>query len=135
LPQLLLSSHNLVSLSLTYHDVFLVDGVFLSPEALTAALSATTQLKSLSVRPRYNKSFHVQRGFHASSPDLFPVLKAFDFAGSGEYLEDLVSRIDAHLLEQISVYLYRPHSADVPQLSQFIKRAEQLSALPHLSSI
>ena len=39
------------------------------------------------------------------------------------------------LLEQLNVILWWPHVEDFPQLHHFVHRTEQLSTLPHLTSI
>jgi len=133
-PQLLLSSRDLVSLSLrSDRDVITT---FLSPEAITSALSAASQLKNLSLRLS-DESDAIQGSIHLSSLNhiLLPALNEFSFDGPGDYLEDFVSRIHAPLLERLNVYVGWPHVVDFPQLSHFINRTEQLSSLPHLTSI
>jgi len=133
-PQLLLSSRDLVSLSLrSDRDVITT---FLSPEAITSALSAASQLKNLSLRLS-DENDGIQGSIHLPSPNhiLLPALNEFCFHGPGDYLEDFVSRIHPPLLEQLNVYLRWPHVVDFPQLSNFINRTEQLSSLPHLTSI
>jgi len=135
LPQLLLSSRYLLSLSLR-SDTVMGSTTFLSPEAFTSALSAASQLKDLSLHLRYEPK-DVPGSIYLPSPNhlLLPALNKFCFNGSGDYLEDFVSRIHAPLLEQLDVVLWWPHVADFPHLSHFIHRAEQLGSLPHLTSI
>ena len=133
LPQLLLSSRDLVSLSLRSDSVIMT--TFLSPQTITSALSAASHLNTLSLCLR-DWPESVQGSVQLLSPNhLLPALDKFCFDGSGDYLEDLVSRIHAPLLEQFNVLLWWPHVADFPQLSHFIHRIEQLSSLPHMTSI
>jgi len=109
---------------------FIVGDGFLSQQALTAALSATTQLKSLFISPD-SKTYPEQRS--ANPPPLanLLVLRAligFRFVGSGEYLEQLIFRIYAPLLEGLSVS-WSQSDLDVLQLSQFISRTETADAV------
>jgi len=134
LPQFLLSSRDLVSLSLRSDSDMMK--TFLSPQAIISALSATSQLKELSLYLRgWRES--VQGSIQLPSPNhlLLPALNKFCFDGSGDYLEDLVSGIYAPLLEQLDALLCWPQIVDFPQLSHFIHRTEQLSSLPHMTSI
>ena len=103
---------------------------FLSQQALTAALSATTQLKSLFISPD-SETDPEQRS--ANPPPLanLLVLRAligFRFVGSGEYLEQPIFRIYAPLLEGISLSWFQT-DLDVLQLSQFISRIETADAV------
>jgi hypothetical protein len=136
-PQLLLSSRDLVSLSL--NSGFLLDEEFPSPEILIAALSASTHLQQLSLHADFETFPSEPESPHPPPPPLdlitFPTLVKFDFKGSTEYLEDFVSRIDAPHLKQLFVSFFRQESIDIPQLSLFISRTQELSSLPHLSSI
>ncbi|KAH9954653.1 hypothetical protein BC827DRAFT_1158618 [Russula dissimulans] len=137
LPQLLLSSRDLVSLHLGPYSLSgnrSGDG-FISPEVLSTALSSTTQLEHL-----YLDSLQVPVTSHSelrsadSSLFIFPALTFFAFGGSVEYLENFVSRIHAPHLLNLNVHSNR-RVLDVPQLSQFISRTEQLSSLPFRTSI
>ena len=134
LPQLLLSSRNIVSLSFRFDRAVITS--FLSPEVIATALSTASQLKKLSL------SFHdevegeqLTVPLPSKSPVLLSSLNKFCFNGSGDYLEVFFSRIHTPFLEQLDVILWWPHVADFPQLSQFVHQTEQLSALPHLTSI
>ena len=141
LPQLLLSSRGLIHLYLG-KDVLSGDG-FLSPAVLSAALSTTARLESLHVHLPYN-IFHEEKGSTDSElppPNLvvLPALTYFKSVGNGsnEYLEDLVARIHAPLLERICVGISYEDARplDIPQLSQFISRTERMSSLPIQTSI
>jgi len=136
LPHCLLRpNRDLVSLRLHLNHV---GAGLLSAEALAAALSETHQLKSLFVGSHPpTSSYPDQRSAHPSSLTntriVLCALAAFEFDGPCEYLEDLVSRIDAPILRQLVVSF--PQSVfDVPQLSQFISRTKHLISLPHRTS-
>jgi len=133
LPQFLRSCHDLVSVVLG-PDLHV--GVnFPSPEILTSALSATTQLKRLTLRPDgYRDNYRPEKGSERSAPMnliCLPSLMEFDFRGCRRYLEDFVSRIDAPHLERLRVSFHREHVVDIPQLSGFVSRAEQLRSMPY----
>jgi hypothetical protein len=138
LPQLLLSSPNLVSLSLGF-DHYGNPGS-LSIDALTAVLSTMMQLERLYVYPYPDRDYPEQRRtFSPSSTENLIILRSlvtFDFGGPSGYLEDLIPRIDMPLLEQFSVsQTFGQRSYDIPQLSQFISRTKHLNSLPHRTSI
>ena len=122
LPQLLLS-RDLVSLYLGTDCI--VGDRPLSLEALTAILFVITQLKSLLIHPD-SKTYPERRSANLPPPANLLVLRAlieFRYVGSGEYLKDLISRIDAPLLERHSVSLSQ--SVGVPRPSQFISRTKR----------
>ena len=116
LPQLLLSSRNIISLSLRFDRAVITN--FLLPEVITTALSAAFQLEKLSL------CFHdevegeqLTVPLLSKSPVLLSSLNEFCFNGLGDYLEAFVSRIHMPVLEQLDVTLWWPHIADFPQLS------------------
>jgi hypothetical protein len=154
LPQLLMSSRDLVYLSLG-PDIFTGDG-FVPSDILASSLSAATRLEFLYVYPRsglrheLSRTFpsrrsHIltpeQRSTHSGSslPNLIvlPSLVDIDFNGSHEYLEDLVSRIYAPFLLYIKVWIHQKGAQPLylPQLHQFLSRTECLRTLPLLTSI
>jgi len=133
-PQLLLSSRDLVSLSLG--SGFLLDKEFPSPEVLTAALSAAMHLQHLAIHADFEMFPSEQESPHPPPLDLitFSTLVKFDFKGSTEYLQDFVSRIDAPHLKQLFISFFRQEAIDIPQLSLFISHTQELSSLPMLLS-
>jgi len=147
LPQLLLSNRDLVFLHLGYYTLTCNGGI--SPEVLSTALSATTQLEYLYIDclPAHTESY--PELISANSPLLNPVfplnlglivlpaLTYFHFGGFIDYMENLVSRIHAPHLETLDVSSEFSDQGilDVPMLSQFISRTEQLSSLPFRTSI
>lgn len=134
LPLLLLSTRNLVSLRL---DKVSRRGYF-SPEALSIGLSMTTQLKSLRIHfLPFASSIYRDTG-SAGKPlktrAVLPALIEFHFSGDSAYLEDLISRMDAPVLEQLSITFFKPGAFETVQLSQFISRTKPLAS-PHQMSI
>jgi hypothetical protein len=124
LPKLLLSATHLVDLWLEN----IPQSGYISPEAMVTCLSMLTSLEKLHL------------GFESpqSHPDLksrcpflptrsLPTLTIFWFKGVNKYLEDLVSRIDAPRLYQLSTTFY-DIDFDTPELNQFIGRTPTLGA-------
>ena len=114
LLKLLASSKNLVDLHL--HEKF-------SPfppslEALTSVLSRMVQLQSLSLH------FYFTVVHLPPSGDLavLPALTRLNFLGRIDYLEGLVSRIDAPLLADINVTFLDISIFDLPELRKFTVR-------------
>jgi hypothetical protein len=62
---------------------------------------------------------------------ILPSLTEFRFEGVSEYLEELVSRIDAPLLNRIHITFHRDIIFDVPQLYDFIVRSETINLKSH----
>jgi hypothetical protein len=124
LPRLLLSSNDLVDLSLSR----IPHSGYIPPEAMAMCISALTSLTDLSI------------GFEspASHPDpitrrppplrraILPALTNFDFYGVSEYLEDLMTRTDAPLLQRVKITLFNQLVFDIQQLTRFIDYAPAL---------
>ncbi|KAH9971524.1 hypothetical protein BGW80DRAFT_443445 [Lactifluus volemus] len=124
LPQLLLSSNDLVDLAL---DRIPQNG-YISPEAMATCISASTRLTNLSI------------GFISptSRPDpairhpppltrvVLPALTKFDFHGVSQYLEDLMARTDAPLLRAARITFFNQLIFDIQQLPRFIGHAPAL---------
>ena len=130
LPVLLLSSQALVSLQL---DDIPNSGYF-SPEALANSLSGMAQLNTLKIRflpPNVHES-----SSHASLANrpILPSLTEFEFKGNCEYVEDLVSRIDAPALGQISITFIERPAFGIPRLARFIGRTKE-AKFPHHTSV
>jgi hypothetical protein len=107
LRKLLLSAPNLVTLNL--RDI--PHSCYFSPEALVTCLSALTKLEQLGFMSLGPRSRPPQEG-RRPPPTLsvLPALTDLRFIGvSGEYLEDLVSRIDAPTLPIVHIILRSTH--------------------------
>ena len=119
LPKLLLSSTHLVDLDLQN----VPHSGYISPEAMVTALSVLTRLERLHIGFRSPRSHPDRRTQHPpTTRALLPVLTKLDFNGVGEYLEDFVARIDAPLLDKLTINFSHQLIFDTPQLTQFINR-------------
>ena len=116
LPVLLLTSQVLVSLQL---DDIPITGYF-SLEQLAISLSGMAQLKSLRLQFLPLNSYERSIDVTLPSRATLPALTEFEFKGKCEYVEDLVSRIDAPALEQINVTFFEQPAFGIPRLSRFI---------------
>jgi hypothetical protein len=127
LPKLLLSATHLVDLSL--RDI--PHSGYISPTALVTCLSTLTGLKKLILEFESPQSCPDRESRHLPSPTLsvFPVLTYFKFKGVSEYLEDLVARIDAPLLDSLGTTFFHQLVFDIPHISQFFSRTPNFKAL------
>ena len=117
LPTLLLSTRDLVTLELWN----IPQTGYISPEEMVVGLAALPRLSHFTIE------------FQLASPRLYrihpppatriilPALTNFQFRGASEYLEDLVSRIDALQLSRINIYfLNQLVDFRVTQLAMFM---------------
>ena len=98
---------------------------------MVAALSKLTSLGQLTLRfksPESSPDLERRRLPPLTHFDL-PVLKSFKFKGASEYLEDLVTGIDAPQLNMLRVTFFNDIVFDMPQLSQFINHTPMSSAV------
>ena len=96
LPNLLSSASQLVTLQL-----FSVPSIgYIPPEEMTACLVALPNLQQLGIefQPRFLHEFSQPLSKHA----VLPSLASFHFKGDSNYLEDLLTRIDAPMLRAFS---------------------------------
>jgi len=120
LPKLLSSTTHLVHLYLDY----IPHSGYFSPEAMVALLSVLSCLEELHLRFQSPQSRpdRVNRLPPPSKRSVIPALRDFVFQGVIEYLEDLVTFIDAPQLHHLVVYLFSQVDFDGPRLAQFISR-------------
>jgi len=126
--KLLLSTRDLVTLSLG----FIPPSGYISPEAMVAILSELTRLKSLYLCSFESPQFWTHRASQrppALTRVVLPALTTFHYSINSEYLEDMVSQIDAPL-DSINVTLFDQPVFDIPLLRDFIGRTKILDA-PH----
>ena len=118
LSKLLSSATHLVDLSLWR----IPHSGYIPPESMAACLSVLTRLESLVIRFESPQSRPVQKGRLPPSPTriLLPVLIELQFFGVSEYLEVLVARIDAPILDKLDITFFQQLIFDTPQLTQFI---------------
>jgi hypothetical protein len=126
--KLLSSTSDLVTLSLG----FIPDSGYISPDVMVTILSTLTRLKTLHLIFEFSQFW-----IHEASerPPMFkfarvvlPHLTDFNFSGDSEYLENIVSRIDAPL--QSIALTFDELVFDIPHLRDFIGRTNILDA-PH----
>ena len=132
LPKLLLSSTGLINLHL---DNIPVTG-FLSPEAIITGLAALTRLKVLHLNFKFDPSHPdwENRRLPLPTRTVLPSLTVLKFKGVNEYLEDFMARIDAPLLDHLTMTFDCPDFdlasilLNAQHLSQFISRTPKLQA-------
>ena len=124
LPKLLSSATHLVHLDLRRIPY---SGYF-SSEVMANCLSGLTRLERLVIKfesPRCRPDSRSQRPPRPTR-DLLPVLTQLWFFGVGDYLEDLVARIDAPLLDYLDITFFHQLIFETPQLTQFFSRTPKL---------
>ena len=124
LQNFLSSTRDLVEL----HLVNIPRTGYVSPDVMVTSLAILTRLRSIRI------SFLSRRSFPKNSTDqsplpqtriVLPSLTTFMYGGVSKYLEDLMARIDAPLLNDLHLHFY--HSTfDIPQLAQIIHRIEKI---------
>ena len=129
LPSLLLSASNLVYLRL---EAIPQNG-FISAEAMITGLAALIRLDSLWIWFKPQTSRFEQRHPPPLARAVLPSLVTLNFRGFSEYLEHLLARIDTPRLHCVKITYFHQLDLQVPQLSQFIDRAEnfELARLKH----
>jgi hypothetical protein len=118
--KLLLSTTELVTLAL---DDIPHSG-YISPEAMVASLSTLNRLEKLGLLFRSPRS-RVDRENRHPSPltrAVLPALVKLHYKGDSEYLEDMMSRIDAPPLNDLNITFFDQWVFDTPQLRHFISR-------------
>jgi len=104
---------------------------YISPSAMVTCLSALTRLKSLVLgfksprsRPERTSRLSPQR-----TRTILPALTFLQFKGVTEYVEDLVTQIDAPLLKDISITFFNQLIFHILQLPKFLCRTEMFTVL------
>ena len=127
LPKLLLSPTQL-----TYLLLFNIphSGYF-SPEAISTTLSTLTSLRHLVLKFQSPRSLPDGESRHPPPllRSVLPALRTLRFKGVGEYLEDLVARIDAPRLYSLTITMFNQILFDTPHFIQFVSRTPTLKAL------
>ena len=124
LLKLLLTATDLVTLRLRGIRL----SVHTSPEALATCLSMLIRLEKLDIGLASSRSspdhHHLLPRTHAH----LPILTRLKFSGVSEYLEDLMARIDAPLLDNLDITLFHQLIFHAPQLTQLISRIPKFKA-------
>ena len=123
LPKLLLSTTHLAYLTLQE----IPHSAYISPEVMATVLSTLTSLKYLFLGFQSPQSFPDQASRRPSltTRSVLPLLDHLEFKGVTEYLDDLVSHIDAPQLGPgfLVITLFNQIFFESPQLIQFISRS------------
>jgi hypothetical protein len=124
LPKLLLSATHLVKLWL--FDI--PHSGYISPEAMVAPFSALSSLRILYLQFRslQSRPDRESRSLPPPKRSVLPALDDFYFHGATEYLEDLVTFIDAPRLNHMHISFFDQIDFDCPRLAQFINRTPNL---------
>jgi hypothetical protein len=97
---------------------------------MVTGLSVLTRLERLDIEfefPRSRPDWSTRRP-RPPTPTFLPILTQLRFKGVAEYLEDLVARINAPLLDKLSITFFHQLTFDCPQLTQFISHAPKFKA-------
>ena len=126
-PKLLLSATHLVRLRLSN----IPHSGYISPEAMVAFLPGLSNLtifylefQSPQSRPGWDR-----RSLPPPIRSILPSLDQFNFKGVTEYLEDLVTFIDAPQLKTLNITFFNQIDFDYPRLAQFINSTPKLRTL------
>ena len=122
LPKLLSSTRDLVDLNL--RGIPMTDEGHIPPDAMATCLSVLNRLRSLTIAFLRQKSSSYPTDQHPP-PSTYTVLPALTYlwleAPHG-YLEDLVGRVDAPLLDSGHLDFYDEPIFDTPRVPQFFHR-------------
>ena len=127
LPKLLFSTTDLVRLDLRN----IPHSGYFAPEAIVTSLAMLANLKSLIIEFESPLSCP-DRGRRRLPPPtraVLPALTHFKFRGVSEYLEDIIARIDAPLLDGIWITFFNQLIFDIPELARFMRRTANFEAL------
>jgi len=127
LGKLLLSTSDLTDLRLQE----IPHSGYIAPEAMITSLSGLTNLKTFEIGFRSPRS-RAKRASRRPPTTTLVVLAAltdFHFKGDSMYLEEIVSRIDAPLLETFTITFFDCLVLDTPHLRRFISHTKTFTAL------
>jgi len=118
LPKLLSSANHLVLLRL--FDI--PHSGYISPETMVALLSMLSNLRILYIEFKSPQSCPdwESRNLPPLKRSILQALEDFHFKGVTEYLEDLVTSIDAPKLFRMDIRFFNKIDFDIPRLAQFI---------------
>ena len=130
LPKLLLSATHIVRL----HLFNIPHSGYFSPDAVAAALATLTSLEYLSLTFKSPESCPdlETRRLPPLTRSVLPVLTELYFKVVSEYLEDLLTDIDAPKLNKLSIEFFNDSVFDTPELIRFISRTPMSSALENV---
>ena len=125
LPTFLLSAPNLVTLKLEERS----QSGYISPEVMVRSLAVLNRLTYFSLSFCDFRSPPVQWTSHPNPPvrAILPALTRFHYRGRSEYLEDFLAQVNTPQLINFLIECFAHQiQLEIPQLSQFIGRIENL---------
>ncbi|KAH9971467.1 hypothetical protein BGW80DRAFT_442004 [Lactifluus volemus] len=126
LPQFLLTSNDLVDLSL----LWIPHSGYILPETMATCISALISLTKLSIgfESPASRPNPTNRRPPPLTRAVLPALTNFDFHGVSEYLEDLMAQIDAPLLHRVEILFFNQlvFTFGIQQVPRFIGYAPAL---------
>jgi hypothetical protein len=101
---------------------------YVSSEAMVHCLSTLMRLERLAIgfESPLSRPARERRRPHPLTHLALPALIRFRFEGVSEYLEDLVTRVDAPLLDSLDIRFFHQLIFDTPQLAQFVARTPNI---------
>ena len=128
IQKLLLTANHLVRLQLIYVPL----SGYISPEAMATCLSVLPNLERLSLEfTDFPFPGRLDRHPPPLSRVFLPSLTHFVLTGAIEYIEDLVSRIDAPLLDHAYITFFGQLAFVTPRLHDFLARTDAFAARSH----
>ena len=124
LPKLLSSAARLVDL----HLFRIPHSGYISPESIVALISVLPRLEWLYLEfqsPQSRPDLETRRS-PLTKRSVIPALRSLHFKGVVEYLEDLVTGIDAPQLDRMNINFFNQIDFDTPRLAQLINRTHKL---------
>lgn len=125
LPQLVLSASRLTKLWLQR----IPDAGYISPEVLASCLAVLSNLEELFIEFQYPQYHPLRIVPPPSSRAVLSALTYLGFRGSNEYLEDLISRVNAPNLDRLNVSFFMSPIFSIPELHSFIGSVERFKLL------
>jgi F-box-like len=128
LPKLLSSATGLTSLKLWG----IPNTGYISPEEMASCLSTLKKLEYLTIEFQSPTPLPQRRNRSSPPPTRFvlPALTELVFKGGSEYLEVLVTRIDAPLLSYFKIKFFHQLVFDIPQVIRFFGHLESFTDRP-----
>ena len=128
LPKLLSSATHLVRVDLKLGNISNLNSWCISPEAMAASLSVLSSLELLVLgfQPPKSSPNWESRSLPPPKRSILPALRYFKFKGVAEYLEHIVTFIDAPQLKTLDIIFFNQIDFDCPRLAQFIDCAPKL---------
>jgi hypothetical protein len=128
LPKLLSSATHLVRVDLKLGNISNLNSWCISPEAMAASLSVLSSLELLVLgfQPPKSSPNWESRSLPPPKRSILPALRYFKFKGVAEYLEHIVTFIDAPQLKTLDIIFFNQIDFDCPRLTRFIDCAPKL---------